>query len=80
MGSGVSIFSCCRGDGGAGESLGNTEYQPLLGDRERQAVAALVKLFENDTRISFYDGEPLRALTVLARSDVHHLQLSAATA
>ncbi|KAJ2163150.1 Vacuolar protein 8 [Coemansia sp. RSA 552] len=58
----------------------HTEHQPLLGDHERRAVATLVKLFENDTRISFYDGEPLNALTVLARSDVHHLQVSAATA
>ncbi|KAJ2837016.1 Vacuolar protein 8 [Coemansia erecta] len=79
MGAGASVLSCCRGEFEESDNTGS-EYQPLLGDRERQAVAALVKLFENDTRISFYDGEPLRALTVLARSDVHHLQLSAATA
>ncbi|KAJ2711334.1 Vacuolar protein 8 [Coemansia spiralis] len=84
MGAGLSSIPglrCCGGDesdehGGGGSS----EYQPLLGDRERRAVASLVKLFENDTRISFYDGEPLKALTVLAHLNVHHLQLSAATA
>ncbi|KAJ2297961.1 Vacuolar protein 8 [Coemansia sp. RSA 2706] len=79
MGSGLSAISCCQRRTEA-EGPSCTEYQPLLADRERQAVATLVKLFENDTRISFYEGEPLRALTVLARSDVHHLQLSAATA
>ncbi|KAJ2579545.1 Vacuolar protein 8, partial [Coemansia sp. RSA 1836] len=33
-----------------------------------------------DTRVCFYEGGALKALTVLAHSDVHHLQLSAATA
>ncbi|KAJ2454927.1 Vacuolar protein 8 [Coemansia sp. RSA 2336] len=66
------VISCC--------ATADAEYQPLLADQERQAVAALVKLFETDTRISFYDGPALQALTVLAHSDVHHLQLSAATA
>ncbi|KAJ1736259.1 Vacuolar protein 8 [Coemansia biformis] len=84
MGAELSTIPClrfCGGDDadGLGSSSSN-EYQPLLGDRERHAVAALVKLFESDRQISFYDGEPLKALTVLAHSNVHHLQLSAATA
>ncbi|KAI9501795.1 armadillo-type protein [Coemansia spiralis] len=76
-----TVCNCLSGNDYDSESRsGNQEYQPLLADRERQAVASLVKLFENDTRISFYEGEPLKALTVLAHSDIHHLQLSAATA
>ncbi|KAJ2783232.1 Vacuolar protein 8 [Coemansia javaensis] len=80
MGAVLSAAVCCRAADGGGGGSGDSEYQPLLGDRERRAVASLVRLFENDTRISFYDGEALRALTVLAQSNVHHLQLSAATA
>ncbi|KAJ2773954.1 Vacuolar protein 8 [Coemansia nantahalensis] len=88
MGAGLSFISglhCC-GDGGAHQLYSSfdddcsDECQPLLGDRERRAVASLVRLFEKDMRISFYDGEPLRALTVLAHSNIQHLQLSAATA
>ncbi|KAJ2494276.1 Vacuolar protein 8, partial [Coemansia sp. RSA 2049] len=56
------------------------ERRALLASQERQAVAALVKLFDNDRRIDFYEGEPLKSLTILAHSDVQHLQLSAATA
>ncbi|KAJ2665109.1 Vacuolar protein 8 [Coemansia sp. RSA 1200] len=56
------------------------ERRALLASQERQAVVSLVKLFENDRRINFYEGEPLKSLTILAHSDVQHLQLSAATA
>ncbi|KAI8324861.1 ARM repeat-containing protein [Martensiomyces pterosporus] len=67
---------CCQ----IGADDETREHEPLLADRERQAVAALVRLFESDMRVSFYEGEPLQALTTLAHSDIHHLQLSAATA
>ncbi|ORX71434.1 vacuolar protein 8 [Linderina pennispora] len=40
----------------------------------------LVDLFEHRSTVSFYDGEPLQALSTLAYSDIYHLQLSAATA
>ncbi|KAJ1751291.1 Vacuolar protein 8 [Coemansia sp. RSA 990] len=52
------------------------EEEPLLADKERQAVNMLVDLFE----LSFYEGEPLKALSTLVYSHVYHLQLSAATA
>ncbi|KAJ1803051.1 Vacuolar protein 8, partial [Coemansia sp. RSA 2598] len=59
-----------------------SERQALLGDRahERQAATALSRLFETGSRVNFYEGDALRALTTLAKSDVHQLQLSAATA
>ncbi|KAJ2001320.1 Vacuolar protein 8 [Coemansia thaxteri] len=80
--SSICSIDCCRLGAGRDddECSEAREYQPLLGDRERHAVADLVKLFETDTRVNFYEGGPLKALTVLAHSDVHHLQLSAATA
>ncbi|KAJ2450484.1 Vacuolar protein 8 [Coemansia sp. RSA 2336] len=56
------------------------EEEPLLADKERQAVNMLVDLFERRATVSFYEGEPLKALSTLAYSDVYHLQLSAATA
>ncbi|KAJ2381308.1 Vacuolar protein 8, partial [Coemansia sp. RSA 2559] len=82
MGSNISTFChCYSDDDNKSESSDcSQERRALLATRERQAVASLVKLFENDTRIDFYEGEPLKSLTILAHSDVHHLQLSAATA
>ncbi|KAJ2161392.1 Vacuolar protein 8 [Coemansia sp. RSA 552] len=56
------------------------EDEPLLADKERQAVNMLVDLFERRATVSFYEGEPLKALATLAYSDTYHLQLSAATA
>ncbi|KAJ2492639.1 Vacuolar protein 8 [Coemansia sp. RSA 2050] len=58
----------------------NREDEPLLADKERQAVNILVDLFERRAPVSFYEGEPLKALATLAYSDINHLQLSAATA
>ncbi|KAJ1801040.1 Vacuolar protein 8 [Coemansia sp. RSA 2399] len=82
MGSSISTFChCYSDDDNKSESSDcSQERRALLAHRERQAVASLVRLFENDTRIDFYEGEPLKSLTILAHSDVHHLQLSAATA
>ncbi|KAJ2724390.1 Vacuolar protein 8 [Coemansia sp. Benny D115] len=40
----------------------------------------LVELFERRATVSFYEGEPLKALSTLVYSDIYHLQLSAATA
>ncbi|KAJ2781963.1 Vacuolar protein 8 [Coemansia javaensis] len=56
------------------------EEEPLLAAKEREAVNMLVDLFERRATVSFYEGEPLEALSTLAYSDVYHLQLSAATA
>ncbi|KAI9505753.1 Vacuolar protein 8 [Coemansia spiralis] len=67
---------CCR----LNDESPNREQEPLLADKERQAVNMLVDLFERRASISFYEGEPLKALSTLAYSDVYHLQLSAATA
>ncbi|KAJ2550828.1 Vacuolar protein 8 [Coemansia sp. RSA 1933] len=82
MGASIStICQCYTDDDSKSESSDcSQERRALLASQERQAVAALVKLFENDTRINFYEGEPLKSLTTLAHSDIHHLQLSAATA
>ncbi|PIA18957.1 ARM repeat-containing protein [Coemansia reversa NRRL 1564] len=66
--------SCCRQDEGL-----NREEEPLLADKERRAVNMLVELFERRSTVSFYEGEPLSALSTLAYSDIYHLQLSAAT-
>lgn len=52
----------------------------MLADKERQAVNMLVDLFERRATVSFYEGEPLQALSTLAYSNIYHLQLSAATA
>ncbi|KAJ1647982.1 Vacuolar protein 8 [Coemansia asiatica] len=88
----LGAVSCCTGGNsayGARTSSRqatkdyNSERQALLGgDRtdEHQAVAALSRLFETSSRVNVYEGDALRALTTLAKSDVHQLQLSAATA
>ncbi|KAJ1963678.1 Vacuolar protein 8 [Dipsacomyces acuminosporus] len=74
--SSISSLYCCRNR----DENGNREDEPLLADKERQAVNMLVDLFEHRTAVSFYEGEPLQALSTLAYSDIYHLQLSAATA
>ncbi|KAI8325480.1 ARM repeat-containing protein [Martensiomyces pterosporus] len=74
--SSISPLTCCR----ARDESGSREDEPLLADKERQAVNMLVDLFEHRTTVSFYEGEPLQALSTLAYSDIYHLQLSAATA
>ncbi|KAJ1721478.1 Vacuolar protein 8 [Coemansia erecta] len=85
----VGAAACCmagsRNGGGSGGGSGDgsaDERRRLVqaSSREQQAVAVLSRLFEHDTRINFYSGEALDALATLARSDVHQLQLSAATA
>ncbi|KAJ2767668.1 Vacuolar protein 8 [Coemansia nantahalensis] len=67
--------ACCRHDDSP-----NREDEPLLAAKEQQAVNMLVDLFERRATVSFYEGEPLQALSTLAYSGVYHLQLSAATA
>ncbi|KAJ2373907.1 Vacuolar protein 8 [Coemansia sp. RSA 2607] len=76
----VYAAACCGAK--TWDGSGADERRRLVETRssERQAVAVLSRLFERDTRINFYSGEALEALATLARSDVHQLQLSAATA
>ncbi|KAJ2233716.1 Vacuolar protein 8 [Coemansia sp. RSA 1722] len=87
----LNAASCCAGTSSVyGSTNGteqapknyNTERQALLKDRshERQAVASLSRMFKTGSGINLYEGDALRALTTLAKSDVHQLQLSAATA
>ncbi|KAJ2413226.1 hypothetical protein GGF41_005989 [Coemansia sp. RSA 2531] len=50
MGSSLSSIcgiDCCKVSAKDDDCREAQEYQPLLGDRERHAVAALVKLFES---------------------------------
>ncbi|KAJ1664407.1 Vacuolar protein 8 [Coemansia sp. RSA 1813] len=68
--------TCCR----TNDDLSNREDEPLLSDEERQAIGMLVDLFERRASVNFYEGEPLKALSTLAYSDVYRLQISAATA
>ncbi|KAJ2779881.1 Vacuolar protein 8 [Coemansia interrupta] len=79
MGASVSSTVCC-GAGRDGGSAGERRRLVQASSSEQRAVAVLSRLFERDTRINFYSGEALDALATLARSDVHQLQLSAATA
>ncbi|KAJ1737646.1 Vacuolar protein 8 [Coemansia sp. Benny D160-2] len=63
-----------------GDDQPNHEEEPLLSDDERHAISMLVDLFERRASVNFYEGEPLKALSTLAYSDVYPLQISAATA
>ncbi|KAJ1826734.1 Vacuolar protein 8 [Coemansia sp. RSA 2599] len=72
----LTTSTCCR----VHDDSAHREDEPLLGDKERQAVNMLVELFERRSTVSFYEGEPLKALSTLVYSDIYHLQLSAATA
>ncbi|KAM0753371.1 putative VAC8-vacuolar membrane protein required for the cytoplasm-to-vacuole targeting [Meredithblackwellia eburnea MCA 4105] len=66
--------SCC---GGAKSSA---NYEPLLLENEREAVADLLQYLENRSETNFFTGEPLRALSTLSYSDNVDLQRSAALA
>ncbi|KTW30199.1 vacuolar protein 8 [Pneumocystis carinii B80] len=57
-----------------------TLYEPLLEDREREAVSDLLQYLENRSDVNFFSNEPLRALTTLVYSDNIDLQRSAALA
>jgi len=56
------------------------QYEPLLLDNERDAVADLLQYLENRSETNFFAGEPLRALSTLSFSDNVDLQRSAALA
>ncbi|BFZ57707.1 Vacuolar protein 8 [Savitreella phatthalungensis] len=71
---GGACASCCGG------KSQNGLYEPLLEDREREAVSDLLQFLENRADVNFYAGEPLRALTTLVYSDNVDLQRSAALA
>ena len=66
-------YSCCVGSRGP-------QYEPLLLDNERDAVADLLQYLENRSETNFFAGEPLRALSTLSFSDNVDLQRSAALA
>lgn len=66
--------SCCSGQSQ------NGLYEPLLEDREREAVSDLLQYLENRNDVDFYTAEPLRALTTLVYSENVDLQRSAALA
>ncbi|KAJ1039179.1 hypothetical protein NDA10_000143 [Ustilago hordei] len=70
-----NICSCC----GCGSSR-NANYEPLLLDNERDAVADLLQYLENRSETNFFAGDPLRALSTLSFSDNVDLQRSAALA
>ena len=66
-------YSCCVGSR-------SPQYEPLLLDNERDAVADLQQNLENRSETNFFAGEPLRALSTLSFSDNVDLQRSAALA
>ncbi|RUO96220.1 LOW QUALITY PROTEIN: armadillo-type protein [Jimgerdemannia flammicorona] len=74
---GSACSSCC--DLFGKQSRGGL-YEPLLQENEREAVADLLQYLENRSETNFFEGEPLRALSVLAYSDNVDLQRSAALA
>ncbi|RSH86875.1 Vacuolar protein 8 [Apiotrichum porosum] len=55
-------------------------YEPLLLENEREAVADLLQYLENRSTTNFFTGSPLAALTTLSFSDNVDLQRSAALA
>lgn len=58
----------------------HAQYEPLLLDTERDAVADLLQYLENRSETNFFQGEPLKALSTLSFSDNVDLQRSAALA
>lgn len=73
MGAQVSACSCCS-------SNQNQNYEPVLLDNEREAVADLLQYLENRNETNFFKGAPLQALSTLSYSDNVDLQRSAALA
>ena len=67
------LCSCC------GRSR-SAQYEPLLLDNERDAVADLLQYLENRSETNFFTGDPLRSLSTLSFSDNVDLQRSAALA
>ncbi|UZJ54411.1 hypothetical protein CBS101457_003731 [Exobasidium rhododendri] len=68
-----NLCSCC------GRSR-SAQYEPLLLDNERDAVADLLQYLENRSETNFFTGDPLRSLSTLSFSDNVDLQRSAALA
>ncbi|KAI6153402.1 vacuolar protein 8 [Pisolithus tinctorius] len=69
--------SCCES---CFRSRRSQQYEPLLLENEREAVADLLQYLENRTTTNFFQGSPLTALTTLSFSDNVDLQRSAALA
>ncbi|KAI9661428.1 MAG: Vacuolar protein 8 [Trizodia sp. TS-e1964] len=63
--------ACCRAR--SGEDL----YEPVLADREREAVADLLQYLADRAETDFFTGKPLEALSILVYSDNVELQRSA---
>lgn len=74
---GICSSSCCTKCFGSG---GRHQYEPLLQENEREAVADLLQYLENRSETNFFDGDPLRALSTLSYADNVDLQRSAALA
>ncbi|KAF9229528.1 vacuolar protein 8 [Gyrodon lividus] len=71
------VSSCCES---CFRSRRSQQYEPLLLENEREAVADLLQYLENRTTTNFFQGSPLSALTTLSFSDNVDLQRSAALA
>ncbi|KAL1304415.1 hypothetical protein AAFC00_003413 [Neodothiora populina] len=65
-----SIFYCCT-------SRNTVDYDNVLADSEREAVADLLNFLENRQETDFFTGEPLQALSTLVYSHNIDLQRSA---
>ncbi|KAG4301719.1 hypothetical protein PCANB_001777 [Pneumocystis canis] len=76
----MGIFSWCFDCGCFKGSSQTTLYEPLLEDREREAVSDLLQYLENRSDVNFFSDEPLCALMTLVYSDNLDLQRSAALA
>ncbi|KAL7421643.1 Vacuolar protein 8 [Cryptotrichosporon argae] len=70
---GGACSSCCG-------ARRKNNYEPLLLENEREAVADLLQYLENRASTNFFTGSPLAALTTLSFSDNVDLQRSAALA
>ncbi|KAK5167754.1 Vacuolar protein 8 [Saxophila tyrrhenica] len=65
------LFSSCCG------SRSKVDYDNVLADSEREAVADLLNYLENRAETDFFSGEPLNALSTLVYSQNIDLQRSA---
>ncbi|KAF8665167.1 hypothetical protein AX16_000631 [Volvariella volvacea WC 439] len=72
-----NISSCCDS---CFQGRRSQNYEPLLQENEREAVADLLQYLENRQTTNFFTGSPLSALTTLSFSDNVDLQRSAALA
>ncbi|KAF9454981.1 ARM repeat-containing protein [Macrolepiota fuliginosa MF-IS2] len=72
-----NISSCCES---CFQGRRSQQYEPLLLENEREAVADLLQYLENRATTNFFSGDPLSALTTLSFSDNVDLQRSAALA